>query len=459
MSTRRHDSRQLRRHVDLEAAAWGVLNATSTAFVSPLLLARGAGPVAFGVYNSAVNVFGLCMAWTGPGIAARTGNNRVIFGAFCAARLAFVSVPVLLILTSSGALPLLILGLVLWAAGEGIALPLWTTIVANVVTPERRGRWLARRATMAAAVGVAAIVPALLLLAAAPAETALTVAFAGAALAGLASLIPLHRVLVTPSPPVAKLNRTMPRGLSLRFLGAVFVFWFGAALNRPVLPAFAVDRLGAPASYFALTAIVAGVAGVVVQPRWGAFADARGAQALLLVSGLGAAVAPLLWTVVPTFWLAIPIEVMATSCWLGHLLGLSLHGIEVARDESERPAVAGWTSLAQGSGAAIAPALAASVVGAIGPGAILGLSGLLCLGGAGVMAGGVGAVRSAISKGSARRPMLNEVGHLAPELSRPIGPVSRSRQRLPLAMVRALFADCPSCRGFGCRLCYGVGLE
>jgi hypothetical protein len=37
-------------------------------------------------------------------------------------------------------------------------------------------------------------------------------------------------------------------------------------------------------------------------------------------------------------------------------------------------------------------------------------------------------------------------------------PVKSVRVRHPIALMRLLDADCPSCRGFGCTVCAGTGL-
>ena len=390
MAQQRHDARAIRRRVGLEAGAWGILSTTNTAFVGPLLLSRGAGPLAFGVYNSAINLFGLGAACFGPRLARQAGgSSRATFVALAAARSIFIAVPLLLVLTAGGAVPALIAVLVLWAAGEGIALPLWTASVAGVAEPAERGRWLAARATIAVGAGVCVVVPTLVLLSLGPTGRALQVAYAGAAVAGLVGLLQVRALggMLPPQAAPAPWGWRPPGELDPRFLGGVFLFWFGAALNRPVLPAYVVDHLRAPASYFAVAAVAAAVAGVVTQPWWGRYADARGARAVLGISGLGAGAAPLLWAVVPVYWLGLPVEALAAGCWLGHLLGLALRGVELADDAARRPAVLAWTQLAQGAGAALAPLLAAAVVRPVGTGPILVTSGALCLGATTMLAG------------------------------------------------------------------------
>src|SRR4029079_14082621 len=74
-------------------------------------------------------------------------------------------------------------------------------------------------------------------------------------------------------------------------------------------------------------------------------------------------VVPLLWAIVPVFWLGFFVDSVAYVFWPGHALGLTLRAIELVDNEAERPMMLGWTNLAQGIGASISPLIAAAVVG------------------------------------------------------------------------------------------------
>ena len=87
----------MQRRVRVEAGAWGALGGLNTAFVGTLLLSRDAGPLALGVYNSGVNLFGLGTAWLGPRFAAGAGVARVTLVALVVGRSIFVAVPLLLL--------------------------------------------------------------------------------------------------------------------------------------------------------------------------------------------------------------------------------------------------------------------------------------------------------------------------------------------------------------------------
>src|SRR5215204_1363206 len=131
--------------------------------------------------------------------------------------------------------------------------------VAGITGPEGLGRWLAARSSVAVGAGVCVLAPALVLLSTGLSVRALQLAYTCAAVAGLLGLAQIRRLIRT-APARAEPSRTPwrpPAGLDRRFLGGVMLFWFGAALNRPVLPPYIDGDLHAPMSYFAVSAIVA----------------------------------------------------------------------------------------------------------------------------------------------------------------------------------------------------------
>jgi MFS family permease len=151
------NSREVRRRVQLEAAGSGVMGAINNAFISPLLVSRGAGAGALGAYSSGASLLGLGAGFLGPRLAARVGNvSRATLLILTVARFIFISLAMILAVTGDGAVGLLIVVALCWITCEGLALPLWTTFLTGLVSPSERGRWLALRAT--AATGAAAVV-------------------------------------------------------------------------------------------------------------------------------------------------------------------------------------------------------------------------------------------------------------------------------------------------------------
>jgi hypothetical protein len=119
--------------------------------------------------------------------------------------------------------------------------------------------------------------------------------------------------------------------------------------------------------------------------------DASGASRILLLSGAGSALVPLLWVFVPVYWLGFGVDALAFCVWPGHILGLTIRAVELVEDEADRPMMLGWTNLAQGAGACISPLLASILVGQLSVPVILVMAFSLRMFGTLVMSGVVGA--------------------------------------------------------------------
>ena len=361
------ERRSLARLVQIEAGGWGIMKALNDAFINPLLISRGAGPLALGIYNSGANLFGFGAGWFGPRLAARTNSVRkttlvcLIFG-----RLTFLALALYLILTKQSSVPVLIALIMLWGVGEGLVLPLWSSFIAGMVGPGQRGKWLAMRATAATLSTVPFMAGLVVVFLFATREDALPVAYAVASAAGLISLVMVARIFRSvgegPIPPARSFRALPDEPGARRFLGGVLAFWFGAGFVWPVLPAYIIKDLGAPTAYFAVSQLIAAIFGVFVQRKWGKLGDERGARRVLFLTGIGASIVPALWGIIPYWWLGFAVELFAYVCWPGHMLGLTLRSVELARHEQDRSSLLGWTNLAQGAGASISPLIASAVV-------------------------------------------------------------------------------------------------
>lgn len=363
--------RDLRRRVQAEGASWGILSSINTAFVTPLLVSRGAGALALGIYNSLANLLGYSAGFAGPHIAQRKQSvSKTALFCLGAGRLTFLVLPIAMIAISGGGVALLMTLILLWTLGEGLALPLWTSFVAGLVSAEDRGRWLATRATAATGASAAVMAVVFILLRFASKESVLPAAYGCAAAGGIVSWLQLRtlfRISKEAPIPAAKKLKDLPASRSARrFLASVVFFWFGAGLIWPILPPYIIHELGAPTSYFAGAAVVASFSAVVVQRRWGRLVDRGGASKTLFIAGVGTAIVPLLWALTPVYWLGFGIEVVASSSWPGHMLGLTMRSVELAETETERPQMLAWTNLAQGTGACVSPLVSSIVVGYTG---------------------------------------------------------------------------------------------
>lgn len=368
MTTNRAPRSQVRRIVQTEAGAWGVLTSINNAFIQPLLISRGASQLALGLYISGSSLCNFGAGWIGPTLAAKVGNSaRTALSALGISRTMFLLLTAYLVLSGSARPELLIALVLLWGLGEGLALPLWTSFLAGMVEGSERGRWIAMRAQFATILTVPVLIAILLIVLLASREQALPIAYCVAAVGALVSWFSLRRMFAIspaqPAPPKRSVTHVPESAEARRFLMGVFLFWFASALTWPIVPRYLVNDLDAPIAYFAMSQIVGAFVGIAMQPRWGRWCDKSGASRILLWSGLGSAVVPFLWAIAPAYWLGFGIDALAFCVWPGHMLGLTMRAVELVDDDADRPMMLGWTNLAQGAGACLSPLIASVAVG------------------------------------------------------------------------------------------------
>lgn len=222
-------------------------------------------------------------------------------------------------------------------------------------------------------------------------ESALPFAYGVAAAGGFLSLWQLRMLFAqagSPQVPRPRSVRSIPTDPETRtFLKGVAIFWFGAGLIWPILPAYIIKELGAPTAYFAMVAVVSAAAGVVVQRIWGRVGDESGAKRILLFGGIGAGIVPTIWAIIPVYWLGFGVELIAASSWPAHTMGLTLRSSELAEHDVDRPNLLAWTNLAQGAGSFFSPLIASVLVGVVGTIPLLVASSLIRIGATFIISG------------------------------------------------------------------------
>jgi MFS family permease len=372
------------------------MTSINNAFIQPLLISRGASQLALGLFISGSSLFNFGAGWVGPTVAARVGNTaRTALTALGIGRIIFLILTAYLLVSGNARPELLIILVLLWGLGEGLALPLWTSFLAGMVPGGERGRWISMRAQSATILTLPILVAILLIVLFASKDRALPLAYGVAAVGAITSWIALRRLFwsapVQPLPPKRSLTHIPESSEARRFLVGVFTFWFASALTWPIIPRYITTDLDAPTIYFAISQIVGAVVAIIMQPRWGRMSDASGASRILLMSGAGSALVPLLWVFVPVYWLGFGVDALAFCVWPGHILGLTIRAVELVDDEADRPMMLGWTNLAQGAGACISPLLASILVGQLSVPVILMMAFGLRMLGTLVMSGVIGA--------------------------------------------------------------------
>ena len=316
---------QIRRIVQTEAGAWGVMATINAAFIQPLLIARGASQIVLGLYISGSSLFNFGAGWVGPTVATRIGNMaRATMALLTFSRVMFLAFTGYLLLSDNARPAILIPLILLWGLGEGLALPLWTSFLAGMVHGSERGRWVAMRAQAATLLTVPVLAGILVIVVLASKERALPFAYAVAGSGAVLSWFTMRRMFAASAeqavPPKRALTHVPESPEARRFLTGVFMFWFASALTWPIVPKYIMTDLHAPTAYFAVSQIVGAMIGVVIQPWWGRKNDSGGAARILLISGIGSALVPLMWALAPHYWLGFGIDALAFwsgpgTCW------------------------------------------------------------------------------------------------------------------------------------------------
>jgi len=291
----------------------------------------GATPIVIGVLGAlpfAAQIVQLPAAW----LTQRVGAKPLALVAVGAARLAWlplIGVP-FLTLPQPTALAIFVAIVAVAALFGVVGNNAWTAWMGDLIPPQLRGRFFARRMIFVNAAGtVSALAAGVALDASTPRGLrgeALAALAAAACVAGLVSvrlLLAQHHA----APPrdagapdwrdalrAARDRRTRP-------LLAYLLAWSAAVGIAAGFFAFhMLTNLHMAFTFVAAYTIIVAVLRIVSAPAWGRLVDTCGARPVLVVCSLGISAVPLLWLfVTPERWWPIAIEaVISGTLWGGH---------------------------------------------------------------------------------------------------------------------------------------------
>jgi MFS family permease len=251
----------------------------------------------------------------------------------------------------------------------------WNPWMRDFLPEENRNRVVARRMTIATAIGAPLTLGAGLAVDrlgaafGAPVEGYILVLGVGA-LAGLAGLIPLGQI---PEPPMAPAThrplrdvvRAPFRHRQFRALVAFLAAWtFATNLSAPFFTVYLLRRLGLPMAAVLAATVLSQVTTVLVLRAWGAVADRYQTLTVLRVSCVGFLLSVAGWPIagmLHTPWLVLAviaaIHVLAGLTTAGVTLTTGTVAMEMA-PRGEAAAYLATNALVSGVAAALAPVLA-----------------------------------------------------------------------------------------------------
>ncbi len=297
----------------------------------------GAGALLLGASESAVAILvtlpvflGSCTQMLAPALIRRLGCRKPVFvvGSFLQVLAWLVIVAAFLVPEAAG-YPLLMAGFVLSFAGLHVGIPAWTSVMGDLVPPERRGRFFGSRNAACFILQLAAMIlagSALSVFRRGSGGEALgyVVIFGGACLARLLSVHWLRRM---EEPPYQERDedrftfwqfiRRLPESNFARFV--VFVGFLNASAHLAGCLFYPYWRETLHYTYLEYMVVVSSVmlAQVVGLPFWGRIADRFGNKRVLVFTSCAVAVLPLLWMGGTSVRWAVFLQLWSGFFWSG----------------------------------------------------------------------------------------------------------------------------------------------
>jgi MFS family permease len=344
--------------------------APQIAFVStlPLLLA------------SSAQIFS---AWIGNYV----GRRRLVLMGCALQALLWLPIMLLPALFSTYAIPALLVLLVVYHSANNLATPQWTSIMRDLVSERRRGRYFAYRTRLTTIATFVSLVVCGLILheldTAGRTYLGFVVIFL---IAFVARAISVYHVTFLHEPPATSPVPDMHIEhwwRSLKSTGAIGFSVYVALMNLAVgvsSPFFTVYMLRDLAlSYFEFTVLTG--TSVFVQflmlTTWGRIADVYGNRLILIVTSISLPIVPAIWLLSDNFWALLAFQALSGLSWSGFTLSVGNLLYELV-PQTRRAAYVAFHNVGTAMGVFTGAMIGAVLEGVLPPRAVL-------LGGTGIL--------------------------------------------------------------------------
>lgn len=222
----------------------------------------------------------------------------------------------------------------LYFAGNSVAGPPWNSWMGDLVPAARRGAYFGRRSGLIGAVTFACLLLAGWLLdrfrATGREMDGFILCLGIAGVLKFVSVGFLTRVVEPPYEPASAdwfsfrqfLRRSMTSNFAW-FTYGISLMYFCVHLSGPFFILYQLKTLGWTYSQLMVSISVQTVVTFLTQGWWGRVGDRRGSHFVLVASGIGCAVLPLLWCFTTSFWVLLGVQLVAGFSWGGFNLATS----------------------------------------------------------------------------------------------------------------------------------------
>jgi MFS family permease len=322
-------------------------------------------------------------AWIGDYVGRR---RLVIMG--CALQ-ALLWLPVLLLpaLFSGYAIPALLVLLVLYHSANNLAAPQWTSIMRDLVSERRRGRYFAYRTRLTTIATFVSLVICGLILHELDTVGRTYLGFVVIFLiAFLARTVSVYHLTFLHEPPATSPVPDMHIEhwwRSLQSTGAIGFSVYVALMNTAVglsSPFFTVYMLrDLTLSYFEFTMLTGTsvFAQFLMLTTWGRIADVYGNRLILIVTSISLPIVPAIWLLSDNFWALLVFQALSGASWSGFTLSVGNLLYELV-PQTRRAAYVAFHNVGTAMGVFAGAMIGALLQGILPPRAVLfGSSGIL----------------------------------------------------------------------------------
>lgn len=270
----------------------------------------------------------LLSAWLGHRYHRR--KPLILAGALIQA-LSWFPLALLPVLAPEFALPALIGCVVVYYAGANLSSPQWGSLMGDLVSPRRRGRYFGYRTRMASITAFIAMAIAGLILHGFDqrgwALGGYWTIFAVAAIARFVSVYhiacmhdPGGHVAALEMPPQREMWKRLRHSHFARFTLFLALMQFAVTLSSPFFTMYMLRDLEYSYLEFMVTSAVLILMQFLTLNWWGRIGDAFGNRLILVVTGVLITVLPGLWLVSTNFYYLLALQVLGGAVWAGFSL-------------------------------------------------------------------------------------------------------------------------------------------
>lgn len=330
----------------------GVFATASDNFAGPYLglfaLNLGATPSQIGLLNAFPALLGNLLQFPYALLTEKLGCRRrlIIIGSL-GNRLSWLLLAFLPFLVPTHyAVPLIIILATMRVILGNLGVPAWTAIQAELIPKGVRGRYYSRRNFILNISGlITTFIASRIFRLSFP--HSYQIVFVGATITGILSLVAFTRLKIRATPrnkstmhSLGKQSAVTVRSMmqdNKEFKSYCFsssIWSLGVTLSSSLFAIYYVSDLGGSSEWWSYVQAAGIIAGILCQKYWGSLVDGFGQKNIMVKSGIGVALVPLLWFLAPNPVIGIIVNFWSGFCWGGYNLAAFNLILEITPDEN-----------------------------------------------------------------------------------------------------------------------------